>query len=258
MKLLPSSAALALTAVCAGIVGTAQAETSAWTGCITPGGTIIHMAQGDDPLKACAPNQQLVHLNDVAAFQHTEANYDQAKMCEAFHELMLSAPALEKLGCPSTPTLTKPGTVERIFGQDYRDNEAIGNENVCGILGIEPASSYGFKYVLNDGFVASTEVIPLAGGLAACGVKCAADAKCVAANFIKTKVNTSSGTCRTFHHSDALSVEWSNWCGLSKDGENGQPLSTCLANMDTTSSPWFVRVPFGQSAQNCPGAAPIP
>ena len=68
---------------------TAKAETSAWTGCLTPGGTIIHVAQGDAPLKRCSRNQRLIHLRDEAAYQHTEANYDQAKICEAFHALLL-------------------------------------------------------------------------------------------------------------------------------------------------------------------------
>jgi hypothetical protein len=44
------------------------------------------------------------------------------------------------LGCPSTPTLTRLGTVTRLFSDDYVANIASGNENVCGIFGIEPGS----------------------------------------------------------------------------------------------------------------------
>ena len=107
MKLLSMYTTLALTAACLGTIGTAQAETSAWTGCVTPGGTIIHMAQGDAPLKDCSKNQRLVHLRDVAAYQHPEANYDQATVCEAFHSIgLVPIEILEDLGCPSTPTLT--------------------------------------------------------------------------------------------------------------------------------------------------------
>jgi hypothetical protein len=253
MKRTISIAAMVIVVWLLGGTGTAQAESSAWTGCVTPGGTIIHMAQGDAPLEECAKNQQLVHLNDVAAFQHTEANYDQAKMCEAFHSLFLDPMILEDLGCPSTPTLTKPGTVTRLFSSDYRANEAAGNENVCGIFDIEPGSS-GFKYVVKSGFVASTAVIPLAGGLAACGEKCAADDKCVAANFVKTTTNTTSGTCRTFYHSDSLSVDWSHYCGFTID----KNFLSCLARIDTIESPWFVRVPDGQTVDHCPGTAPTP
>ncbi len=40
-------------------IGTAQAAD--YTGCVTPGGTIIHVGPGDTPLKPCNRNQEVIH-----------------------------------------------------------------------------------------------------------------------------------------------------------------------------------------------------
>ena len=256
MKLLSVYTTLALTAACLGTIGTAQAETSAWTGCITPGGTIIHMAQGDAPLKACSKNQQLVHLNDVAAFQHTEANYDQAKICAVFHSLFVAPSMLEDLGCSSTPTLTRPGTVMHIEARNYRNNAAAGNEDVCGIFDIEPSGEHSFRSIVKKGYVASTSVIPITGAIDVCQEKCADDDKCVAAYFRSESPNSVAfqvGTCRTFHYSDSLSVDWDHYCGFAEDG----PFS-CISDLSSVFNNWFVRVPDGQVLNNCPGAVPTP
>ena len=67
----------ALLAVLFMATGMAQAEVSAWTGCVTPGGTIIHLTRGDTPAEPCQGKQALVHLRDEAAFQNADANYKQ-------------------------------------------------------------------------------------------------------------------------------------------------------------------------------------
>ena len=56
------SGSTALLAVLLMAAGTAQAETSAWTGCVDPGGTIIHLARGDNPLVPCKRKHRLEHV----------------------------------------------------------------------------------------------------------------------------------------------------------------------------------------------------
>jgi hypothetical protein len=93
--------------------------------------------------------------------QNTDANYKQGANCEAFHELQLSATALENLGCPSTPTLTKPGIVSgRVRGRHLVDN----NFDVCGILTVETSDTWApaWHWVVPKGFVvANVTLYPL-------------------------------------------------------------------------------------------------
>jgi hypothetical protein len=253
---------LLITAVfCFGNAISAQGESSAWTGCLDPGGTIIHMAPGASPLQRCARNQSLIHLRDVAAYQNTEANYDQVKFCEAFHSLSLAPSLLEDLGCPSTPTLTRPGTLVRLLNQGYLDNQILGNEYVCDIFGIDPSSRLGgslagsgFDFVVKNGFVASTSLHDFVGGGEACKAICESDDKCIAAWALSRDQNRSGAvTCRTFHYSDQIESDWGHYCGLAKNG-----LAGCAHRLSTAGVHWYVRVPNGQTVSNCLGATPLP
>lgn len=256
-----TSAAIALFAVLFMASGTAQASTSAWTGCVTPGGTIVHLALGDAPSQPCSQNMGLVHLRDTAAYQHTEANYEQAKMCEALHSLGLDPTHLADLGCPSTPTLTRPGTVTRVHSQDYRDNVTAGNGAVCGIFAIEQNNT-AFDFVVKGGFVDSTQPVPFIGGSEACRVLCVGDDKCIAA-FYSGQAGTVSaqtpnvGTCRVFHYSDQLNDDWGHYCGFTEDLTF--PVPMCIGTLSgDPKTGWFVRVPDGQTVDNCPGVTPTP
>jgi hypothetical protein len=251
MRHLTISATLALTAACLGSIGTAQAEVSAWTGCVNNGGNIHSMAQGDQPLKPCNGNHTLIHLRDEAAFQNTDANYKQGANCEAFHELGLSAPALDKIGCPTTPTLTKEGTVTRVKGSDLIAN----NYNVCGILKAEtnPSWTPSYHWVVPGGFVASTSKTALSGGGGECELLCDSDDKCIAANFTASGGTSQFGTCRVYHYSDNLDADWSHFCGY----DLGLDALGCAGRLNTFADKWFVRVPDGdgESIGNCPDSA---
>jgi hypothetical protein len=231
---------------------TVQAEVSAWTGCVTRGGSIIHLARGDHPKESCLGNQTLVHLRDEAAFQNADANYKQGAICDAFHELTLSPAALAKLGCSSHPDLTRPGTVERVFGPSLVAN----NFDVCGILKAETSDTWApsYQWVVPGGFVVSTTALPIEGPSAdACKQLCVGDDKCVAA-FLKAEHNYDTRVCRIFHYSDA-SGDWNHFCGYSPGFENQ---FSCAERLDDIDDNWWVRVPDGQTVHSCPGADPTP
>jgi len=240
---------------------TALAETSAWTGCVTPGGAIIHLANGNEPKEHCQGKQALIHLRDVAAYQNTQANYDHAKICEALHALGLDSTELDNLGCPSTPTLTRQGIVKAILPVDYRTNESLGNVSVCDIFDVIPNGDLntlgGFQWTVKGGFVASEPALPFVGGKVQCGSICEADDKCIAAwyNVIGAE-RSKAGTCRIFHYSDRVDDDWGHYCGVFKDG-NSSVVGSCVPQLSSSETRWFVRVPDGQTVGNCPGLPPV-
>ena len=61
MKLSVTTIIVLSAALLLGITSLTKADVS--TGCVTPGGTIIHLAPGDTPLKPCGPNQQVIHID---------------------------------------------------------------------------------------------------------------------------------------------------------------------------------------------------
>lgn len=62
----------------------------------------------------------------------------------------LSAAALDKLGRPSTPILTRLGTVTQVRGSNLVDN----NFDVCGILKVETSDTWApsYHWVVPGGF----------------------------------------------------------------------------------------------------------
>lgn len=247
------------------LTGTVQAELSAWTGCVTPGGTIIHLARGDQPAKRCQENQQLLHLRNEAAFQNTDANYKQGASCKAFHELGLSATALENLGCPSTPTLTKPGIVS---GQVHGSTLVANNFDVCGILKVETSDTWtpSWHWVVPKGFIVANVTLPVVTGQQEnCRDLCVADDKCIAAYLDNTATTgghggnlADFGLCRIFHYSDFSNSDWSHFCGYHQGFDTMTRITGCADKIDKIDDTWFVRVPDGQTLDNCPGVAAIP
>ena len=253
MKLLSIYTTLALTAACLGTIGTAQAEVSAWTGCVTPGGSIIHLARGDRPKKPCKGNQVLIHLRDEAAFQNADANYKQGASCEAFRELKLSDKALGNLNCASTATLPRPGIVTPVSGTALVSN----NFNVCGILKSETSESWkpSYQWIVPGGFVVSTTKHPIGHGSAkACEQVCEGDAKCIAANSHRDR-SLDFRTCRTFHYSDTA-IDWNHLCGYVQGFDPTGNHLGCADILGSGEDSWFVRVPDDQTVGHCLGAAP--
>lgn len=251
--------ALALFAVLLMGTGAAQAESSSWTGCVTRGGTIVHLAWGDTPAKPCSSNERLLHLRDEEAIQTHQATFDQKHLCEAFHALNLSAPALEKLGCPSTPTLRVEGVVStHLSAADFSRN----NFDVCGILQVKTDDQFSpwWYWNVKGGFVAQTTQLPVLVGdyRQVCRSQCANDTKCIAAWLEWKDVHDEFATCRIFHHSDALAAAGNDWhhiCGLSQDRGQNVAAFGCGDLAQSARAEWFIREPkLGDiGAGNCPG-----
>jgi len=256
-------AGIVLTVTILGSTGTAWAEKSAWTGCVTHKGKIKHLAQGDAPAKPCKARtkhperaERLIHLYDQAALQNPDATLDYGAMCEAFHALNLGNDELEKLGCPSTPTLTRPGTLStRVKGSHLVDNDF----NVCGILKVQVSESdpKSYNWAVPGGFVAATTKFAFDGGRDECIQRCAVDDKCIAAWWDFFSGDGDFGTCRLFHYSDHLQSEWTQLCGLAQGFATGPLKFGCADRLNSVFVTWVVRVPDGQSLENCPGAAPV-
>jgi hypothetical protein len=138
--------------------------------------------------------------------------------------------------------------------QEYRDNVTLGNVPVCDIFAIEQNNS-AFDYVVKGGFVASSDTKPFSGGKALCQADCVNDDKCIAAYFnVLSPADDNFGTCRIFHYSDQIADDWSHYCGFALDG-----VVSCIGSLSGNQGHgWYVRIPAGQTADNCPGAAPIP
>lgn len=239
------------------LVGTSTAQAfDSFTGCLTPGGTIIHMAQGDAPKKPCNRNQTLIQLQQRVN-REFDSHYDHDRICEAFHELNLSAQSLDNLGCPSTPTLTKKGTLTRVTRAAMRSNN---NYNVCGILAIEenPLFGAGWFWVIKEGWAVDKFPTPIIGGDQECFDKCDNDDKCIAAQWLETKPGTHTvdiGECTVYHHSDHLQFQNSGHCGATQDQGS---FANCTELVQTENTFWWVRVPDGQTIDNCPGVAATP
>lgn len=82
-----------------------QADT--WTGCVTPGGTLHRLAQGESPrTPGCQKKEGLIHLTDQPSKQSSQATYNHELMCMALAETAVSTGKLTALGCPKG---TEPG-----------------------------------------------------------------------------------------------------------------------------------------------------
>lgn len=264
-KLVPTTIVVLFAVILLADTGPVQAFDS-FTGCLTPGGTIIHMSPGDSPLKPCKRNETLIHLQERIN-RTFDAHYDHDKICEAFHELALSPAALADLGCPSTPTLTKEGTLIRVSRDAMRGN----NYNVCDILTIDqnPDFGQGWFWIVEEGFVAEKVTFPqVPSGDTDCLDKCNGDDKCIAANYYepiierdpKVEQATIIGICEIYHHSDSLKYSDAGFCGFTRDAllEGGNLPFDCTQNVATSDNWWWVRVPDGQTIDNCPGAPATP
>jgi hypothetical protein len=237
MRLLPSYAALALTAVCAGIVGTAQAETIAWSGCVTHGGSIIDVTQGYAPLKECAKKHRLIHFNDETgpAGINPGALYDQENLCKALHALGLDGAdpdALAALGCHTESTSPQPiaATLQVITPDMMR--ATAPDYIVDGLLSIEPNALPGiFQYVLKKSYNVSTTVFPQTTGLVQteCQKACTNDPECIAAFVAIT--GDELQFCHTFHQSDSLTTDWIRPCGNAID--KPAPHFSCVGGLKT-------------------------
>jgi hypothetical protein len=245
--------------------GTVQAAAADdYTGCLTPGGTLIHVAKGASPAKPCSKKQQVVHLDGRVAKQTYELHWKPAVVCEALRALDTGNgnadidSQLTALGCPST-AVTMPGTklVGPIDSLAFSFTDADGNPDAlgCGILKIEkrPEWGIGYHWVVDGGatqdpqgpaggYVAKEVVYnTVPDGAGECATLCENDDKCIAATYPGGLGSASGGnafrTCRTFHYSDnAGSQTWHDLCGFAESG-----LGSCANNANLTVNQWWIR-----------------
>ena len=227
-----------------------------YTGCLTPGGTIIHVAEGASPLKPCSRKQTVIHLDGRVAKQTHALHWRPAAVCEALRKLDTSGSIEEQLiqmGCPSTKVEKPIGTVvARVTAHDFSSIDINGNPDArsCGILTIENRDEWGggYHYVVAGGstgdpdgppggYVASEVAMPLGDdGVGDCEFLCKTDPNCIAATYDIALGGPEFRTCRTFHYSDHAGTQpWHSLCGFSESG-----FGSCEQNL-SSSTAWWIR-----------------
>jgi hypothetical protein len=229
--------------------GTVQAET--YTGCVTPGGTIVHLAVGESPLKPCKNYQRRIHLDNRDARQNHDVDYNHAKVCEAFWQVGVSPEIMEAMGCPDDPTAHAPGTVQDAYGISFDENDTV-----CGVLKIEKREEWGpfYHWVIDGrtgdplpekggGFVAAHTQVPIreTGEEDECKNLCDQDPKCIAAlhhpgdgTTQGVKSNAKIARCDIFHYSDSVTTGWNDVCGI-------YGIQACKDAMEALNQRWYVR-----------------
>lgn len=245
----------------AGAVQAAAADD--YTGCLTPGGTIIHMAKGASPAKPCSKKQQVIHLDGRVAKQTYELHWNPAVVCEALRLLDVGntqdiATQLTALGCPSIHVVPPPDgqPLTRVDGNDWVENaDGILDAHDCGILKIEkrPEWGGGYQWVVDGGlqyggtnapaggYVAKEVAYDLNGGTEDCRLLCEGDEKCIAATYPAGLLiqggDSTFRTCRTFHYTDNPgSQPWHQLCGFSETGD-----FSCSSDTATEVYRWWIR-----------------
>ena len=209
--------AILLTAVF--LISGKPAQAADWTGCLTPGGTIIHVAKGKDPARPCVGQHRRVHFEDFQFNQHPEADYDQATICKAFHELLLSPELLEELGCHPEPTNVILGDLRTVPTCDILGGFCVWEPDysLCGgAMKIEAnASGTGYEWTLPGAFIRKSFVHNFVNDRQACRDACETDSECLAAHQ-SVHAGASSATCLTFHKSDGIEEPYRKYCGPSQ------------------------------------------
>ena len=228
------------------IIGTAQADY--YTGCVTPGGTIIHLAIGETPANACGHKQKLIHLNNDK--NNDQTRYNHLAVCAALDNAGAFDTDLQALGCPIDPVVPGPTVVVELLTTPAFFNDAPHER--CGVK-LEQNDKWGpgwhiAVYGIDDytgadggGYLASTSQVYSGGGgdhVADCKAICEGDDKCVAARVTST-TNHLFEDCDVFHHSDTVDVPYNVFCGLQPGGGVGT-IGSCEASQ-VISNKWFVR-----------------
>jgi hypothetical protein len=238
--------------VCTGAVQAA----SDFTGCVTPGGTIIAVAPGPSPLRPCEPNQTVIHIDGRVAKQAFDVHWNPLVVCEALWQLGEQSTAniadqLEDLGCPSHPDLPAPSgqPLVKVLPTFDFDEQNLDAKN-CGILKIEQRPEWGpsYHWVVDGGTTQDPEGSP--GGVVFkekliyfedadddCYPLCESDDQCIAAQLHRGLRKTEGGsdilfwTCRTFHYNDNVDEPWHELCAWSAG----------LCVNTTTEFTWWIR-----------------
>ena len=211
-----------------------------YTGCLTPGGTIIKVAPGKTPAKPCRENQTIIHLDGRVAQQTFDIHWNPAAVCEALRTLAIKTPEadintqLEGLGCPSVNVaVPEEKPLKQVFFPDFtnNDNDALG----CGIMKLATnREEFGLgTYIFVDGGSTQDPAGPEGGFVAkhkrylfgpdaktSCELLCDSDEKCIGA-FLNESAQDLLWNCYTFHYTDGVDIPWNRFAGFGVDGDFG-------------------------------------
>jgi hypothetical protein len=211
-----------------GLADTALAE--AWTGCVTPGGTIIHMKQGDVPLKPCNKNQTVIHLTDEASKQNTNATYNHEVNCKALKSTGATATLLGELGCPVGTEQMPEGPMIRVTDVDPGPFTTVDCENDPSYSCIRVENAFVGRqfYVSNEGFDLNRT------NTSGCPTACQSDDRCFGAWLESANAEIPKSpelVCHLYYRSDTLgAIE--NFCAGNRE--------TCIAiNLPLINPYWY-------------------
>ena len=216
-----------------------------YTGCVTPGGTIIDIALGQSPARPCQNKHHIIHL-DSNANQHVSAEIDLTALCKTLQAA--SIPPDLSLGCHSVPDVEVLGDVQRVWAP--YDSFDENNETCGGMLKIaEDADRWGAgnlhwqltgegkRGATGGAFVERThKIINAVEAPNDCALLCEDDEQCIGAIYD----NPLDGSvvereCRIFHYSDSDRITpWNEFCAA------GSP-DFCKQKIDSLSVVWFLK-----------------
>jgi len=211
-KLSTTLCALAFALGVLGFADTALAE--AWTGCVTPGGTIVRMKQGEVPLRPCSKNELVIHLTDKASKQNSNASYNHETNCKALESSGATPSLLVELGCPLGTEPKPQGEPIPITRADTGPLSVVPCENDASTFCTRVENAFIGRqfYVSNEGF--ENNLSPTS----ACPAACESDDRC----FLSFLENAATAVkdypqlvCHLYYRSDNVGAT-ENWCNVSE------------------------------------------
>lgn len=258
MKLaIPITLPSVILALIALLLTSSVAQADSYTGCVTPGGTVIHLRLGESPKEPCGHKMKLIHLNNDK--HNRETLYNHLAVCTALENAGALAADLDAMGCPSDPVVPPAGHVLETPNFTFFNNAPYewcglkleqrpqwGNTWHIAVYGSEDYSwdesvDPPVKTNNGGGYLAYTTQV-YAGGQSAdpiedCRLICEGDDKCAAARVTNTL--RAFEDCDIFHHSDQVSVPYNIFCGI-QPGPN--TFGSCEQSQ-TDNNHWFAKCP---------------
>jgi hypothetical protein len=226
-----------------------------FTGCVTAGGTIINVAEGEEPLRPCRSNELLIHLEwNVKNPNLTQ--YNHIAVCNALESAGAHLDLLRAMGCPENPN-TSNEPVLAIGAQSWIGLFTAPDYEWCG-LKFERREDWGSLWHIaiygtddytgasGGGYRAKTiQVSQTAdpGPAAICMEHCQNDPQCIAASIDREMLGAKSGRltadCDIYYHIDNTTDPFNIWCGAG-DTPFESNMFSCTTRFDAQYQ-WFVR-----------------
>lgn len=257
MKVFFTTSGILLALSVALLLGSRTVQAEVFTGCVTPGGTVIHLRLGETPKEPCSHKQKLIHLNNDKHNEHTL--YHHEATCTALENAGALEADLIAMGCPITPTI--PPASYKLVQPPSSFYETAPHE-YCG-LKVEQRPQWGTGWHIvvygsddyswdeaddppvhsnnGGGYLAYTTQVYSGDESASpqgdCQAICNDDDKCVAAR-VTNRPDHAFEDCDVFHHSDTVGVPYNIFCGIFPSGEN--TIGSCQTSQ-RGSNTWYVK-----------------